>query len=103
MSARSGLAYGIGQRGGAWGVQALDWRTGRSEFFAPAGERPCSPTALGYLGQGPSLAALGDVLAELPGSCENSFYAATEVGPGGAIWTGTFYGLTIYRPRRAGR
>ncbi len=103
MSARSGLAYGIGQRGGAWGVQALDWRTGRSVFFAPAGERRCSPTALRYLGQGPSLAALGDVLAELPGSCENSFYAATEVGPGGAIWTGTFYGLTIYRPRRAGR
>ena len=29
---------------------------------------------------------------------ENSFYAATEIGPDGAIWTGTFGGITTYRP-----
>ncbi len=100
MSSATNLAYGIGQRGGRWGVQALDWRTGRSEFFAPARPHACTATANRFLGESPAGAALAGVLAELPLSCENSFYAATEVGPGGAIWTGTFFGLTIYRPRR---
>jgi hypothetical protein len=100
MSSASGLAYGIGQVGGQWGVQALSWRTGRSAFFARAGAHPCTPGANAYIDRSPSRPALGSVLNELPLSCENSFYAATEVGPGGAIWSGTFYGLTIYRPRR---
>ena len=102
MSAKSGLAYGVGQRDGAWGVQALDWRTGRSRFFARAAPHPCSPTALGYLEAVNTLAVFQPLLNELPNSCENSFYAATEVGPRGAIWTGTFYGLTIYRPSQGG-
>jgi hypothetical protein len=101
MSAKSGLAYGIGQRGGKWGVQALSWRTGRSAFFAPAVPHACTPTANGYIDGSPAR-ALRSVLSELPLSCENSFYAATEVGPRGSIWTGTFYGLTIYRPVEAG-
>jgi hypothetical protein len=100
MSSATGLAYGMGQVGGRWGVQALSWRTGRSAFFAPADVHPCTPAANAYIDASPSRPALGSVLNELPLSCENSFYSATEVGPGGAIWTGTFYGLTIYRPRR---
>ena len=35
----------------------------------------------------------------LPKSCENSFYAATEVGPDGAIYQGTWYGATRYGAR----
>lgn len=100
MSAATGLAYGVGQRGGRWGVHALSWRTGRSAFFAPARPHPCSATVLGIL-DGLGVRALFDpVFADAPQSCENSHYAATEVGPGGTIWTGTFLGLTIYRPRR---
>ena len=99
MSSATGLAYGIGQRDGRWGVEALNWRTGRSAFFAPARPHLCTATANRYIDASPSRAVLGEVLTELPLSCENSFYAATEVGPGGAIWTGTFYGLTVYRPR----
>ena len=100
MSAATGLAYGVGQRGGRWGVHALSWRTGRSAFFAPARPHPCSAAVLGIL-DGLGVRALFDpVFADAPQSCENSHYAATEVGPGGTIWTGTFLGLTIYRPRR---
>jgi hypothetical protein len=100
MSSESGLAYGAGQRNGAWGVEALDWRTGRSRFFARARPHRCSDTVMGYLDRSVPRSVSGPLLAELPNSCENSFYAATEVGPGGTIWTGTFNGLTIYRPSR---
>ncbi|HKJ36812.1 MAG TPA: hypothetical protein VKA36_09625 [Solirubrobacterales bacterium] len=100
ISERSGLAYGIGQRGGEWGVRGLRWRDGRPKLFAPADNRPCSEQALAYLEEGGLLGILGPVLDELPRSCENSVYAATEIGPGRSIWTGTFLGLTIYEPRR---
>ena len=53
--------------------------------------------ALGYLDAGGVRSVFDPVLTELPLSCENSAYAATEIGPGGTIWTGTFLGLTIYR------
>ncbi len=100
MSTATNLAYGVGQRAGAWGVEALDWTTGRSRFFARAKSAPCDAKARGFLQQGGVLAVFDPVLKELPRSCENSFYAATEVGPGGTIYTGTFLGMTIYRPRR---
>jgi hypothetical protein len=99
MSSDSGLAYGIGQRNGRWGVEALSWHTGRSRFFARAEPHVCSDTVLGYLETGGVRSVFEPVLTELPQSCENSTYAATEIGPRGAIWTGTFLGLTIYRPR----
>jgi hypothetical protein len=98
MSSATGLAYGIGQRNGQWGVEALKWRTGASKFFARARAHVCSDTALGYLDQAGVRSVFDPVLSELPQSCENSTYAATEIGPGGSIWTGTFLGLTIYRP-----
>jgi hypothetical protein len=99
MSSGTGLAYGIGQRNGRWGVEALDWQTGRSRFFARAEPHSCSAVALGYLDTAGVRSIFDPVLAELPQSCENPAYAATEIGPGGTIWTGTFLGLTIYRPR----
>jgi hypothetical protein len=99
MSSGSGRAYGVGQRNGRWGVEALSWRTGASKFFARAEPHACSDTALGYLDAGGVRSVFDPVLTELPLSCENSAYAATEIGPGGTIWTGTFLGLTIYRRR----
>ena len=100
ISQRSGLAYGIRLRHGEWGVGGLDWRTGKSRFFAPSPGGPCSDTAIGYLEQSGTLPILGPIIEELPNSCENSFYAATEIGPKRSIWTGTFLGLTRYVQRR---
>jgi len=100
VSQRSGLAYGIRLRHGEWGVGGLDWRTGKPRFFAPSPGGPCSDTAIGYLQQSGTLPILGPIIEELPNSCENSFYAATEIGPRHSIWTGTFLGLTRYVQRR---
>ena len=70
MSAATNLVYGIGQHSGTWGLEGLDFATGASRLWVPTTPLPS----------------------------ENSFYAATEIGPDGAIWTGTFGGITIYRP-----
>ncbi len=102
ISRRSGNAYGIRQRDGVWGVGALNWANGGSRFFAPATAQRCSRDVFGTLADAGVLAFLEEVLAELPNSCQNSNYAATEIGPGGSIWTGTFFGMTIYEPRRGG-
>ncbi len=99
ISQRSGLAYGISQSRGVWGARGLNWKNGRSEFFASPIDQHCSEEMLGFLEAAGALAFLQPTLDELPNSCENSTYAATEVGPGKTIWTGTFYGLTIYRPK----
>lgn len=69
MSTNSGLVYGQGQRNGAWGLEGLDFATGKQVLRVPAS----------------------------PGLDSNSIYAATEVGPGGAIWQGTAGGIDIYR------
>lgn len=98
ISGRSGTAYGIEQRAGAWGVGGLNWRTGKSRFFARSEQQGCSDEALAIFGETGILPILQPTLDELPGSCQNSFYAATEIGPSRSIWTGTFYGMTIYRP-----
>jgi hypothetical protein len=100
VSQRSGLFYGIRLKGGEWGVGGLDAATGESEFFAPSPGGPCSETAIGYLEMSGTLPILGPIIEELPNSCENSFYAATEIGPKRSIWTGTFLGLTRYVQKR---
>lgn len=100
ISEGSGLAYGMRLKGDDWGVGGLDWKTGKSSFFAPSPGGPCSDTAIGFLEQSGTLPILGPVIDELPHSCENSFYAATEVGPQRSIWTGTFLGLTRYVQKR---
>ncbi|HYF24700.1 MAG TPA: hypothetical protein VD931_03075 [Baekduia sp.] len=75
LSTASGLVYGQGQRGGLWGLEGLDLETGASKLRVAAS----------------------------PGPDSNSIYAATEVGPDGAIWQGVGGGIDIYRgPQRPG-
>lgn len=69
MSTASGLIYGIGQRGGTWGLEGIDFATGASALRVDSTATPDN----------------------------NSAYAATTVGPGGAIWTGTLAAFTIFR------
>ncbi|MCW3040238.1 MAG: Gamma-glutamyltranspeptidase [Solirubrobacterales bacterium] len=69
MSTASGLMYGIGQRDGIWGLEGLDFATGESRLRIDTSASPD----------------------------QNSAYAATTIGPDGAIWTGTLLGYTIYR------
>jgi hypothetical protein len=65
MSAATGLFYCIGQRDGAWTLEAVDWDTGQSAFHQTLP----------------------------PGSKSNSFYAATEIADDGTILTGTYGGV----------
>lgn len=97
MSAATGLVYGVGQRDGQWGVEAVDFGTGESRFWLPSSGAPCEAGALAAVDPA-RRPALEDILDRLPNSCENSFYAATEVGPDGSIYTGTFLGVTSYLP-----
>jgi hypothetical protein len=69
LSTASGLVYGDGQRLGVWGLEGVDIATGASKLRVDA----------------------------LPGPQDNSLYAATEVGPDGAIWQGVGGGIDIYR------
>ena len=39
-----------------------------------------------------------DVLEVVPDSCENSFYAATTIGPDGTVYQGTLNGVSRYVP-----
>lgn len=71
MSSSTGLVYCVGQRFGFWTLEAIDWRTGKSRFRR-------------YLS---------------PWPWDNSFYAATEIGPDGAIYYGTLSGVTRLKPR----
>jgi hypothetical protein len=100
MSTATNSAYGIAQEDGEWGVAALNWKTGKSRFFAKAQEQACDQAEVDKLNLPAVANALfGPTVEELPNSCNNSTYAATEVGTGGSIWTGTFLGVTIYRPK----
>jgi hypothetical protein len=95
MSQPSGLFYGIGLKGEGFGVRALDWNTGRNRGFAEAPSETCPPATLD-----PAVEPfLTPALESTPNYCENSFYAATEVGPNKTIYTGTFGGVTIYRQK----
>ncbi len=93
MSQRAGLFYGIGLLRGNFGVRALDFNTGRNRMFAEAPTKGCPQADLDPLIE-PFLAP---ALEAAPNYCENSFYAATEVGPDRTVYTGTFGGVTIYR------
>lgn len=70
MSAATGLIYDVGQRDGAWTWEAIDWETGESAFHYPIGGM------LKY----------------------NSVYAATEVGPDGALYSGALWGMMRLAP-----
>jgi hypothetical protein len=69
MSTNSGLIYALGQRGGVFGLEGVDFATGASKLRVNGGATP------DY----------------------NSVYAATTVGPDGAIWSGGLAAFTVYR------
>lgn len=71
MSTASNLFYCIGQRNAVWNLEALDWDTGSSAFY-----RPMSSLFI-----------------------HNSFYASTQIGPYGDIWTGTTSGVVQLAPK----
>lgn len=70
ISGASNMVYGVGQRSGLWGLEGVDFGTGASRLWVPAG------VDLGH----------------------NSVYADTELAPDGSIWTGTAGAADIYRP-----
>ncbi|HSE07337.1 MAG TPA: hypothetical protein VLB29_01615 [Nocardioidaceae bacterium] len=72
MSVRSGLIYDVGLHDGVWGLSGVDFRTGKERLFVPSSAEPF----------------------------ENSFFAASQIGPRGAVWTGNLHGLTVFRPRK---
>jgi hypothetical protein len=98
ISEASGLVYGAGQRDGQWGLEGLDFATGESRVWVEAGPGTCPMDSGGLL---PLLPGVGDVLEQVPDSCENSVYAATTVGPDGMVYQGTLNGMTRYVPDTA--
>ena len=68
MSAATGMIYGIGSRDGVWTLEGIDFETGEAVLTVPTTAFPSN----------------------------NSFYAATQVGPDGSVWTGNFGGITRF-------
>ncbi len=97
MSEATRLFYGVGLRDGRWGIEAVDFDTGDSRAWFPAANEPCAEEALDGV-EPAQRAALEEIVSRLPNSCENSVYAATEVGPDGTIYTGTLFGVTSHVP-----
>jgi len=97
MSQASGMIYGIGLQDALFGLEGIDFETGASALFVPGDATVCPQQVFDNMS--PVIAALvGPVLERLPQSCENSFYAGTTVGPDGAIYTGTWAGVSKYTP-----
>jgi hypothetical protein len=95
ISHGSGLVYGAGQRNGQWGLEGLDFETGESRLWVEAGSGSCRPELMMVLSILPGVA---EVLEVVPNSCENSFYAATTIGPDGTVYQGTLNGVSRYVP-----
>jgi hypothetical protein len=98
MSAATGLIHAIGQRGGVWGLETLDLDSGASVMFNPSAQTVCSQAVRDAITGSILGLFLDPTLNSFPQSCENSFFAATEVGPNGAIYTGTFQGVSRFLP-----
>jgi hypothetical protein len=96
ISEASGLVYGAGQRDGQWGLEGLDFQTGASRVWVEAGPGTCLPEHMAILS---ILPGVGEVLTQVPDSCENSFYAATTIGPDGMVYQGTLNGVTRHVPQ----
>ena len=69
MSVESGLVYGAGVQNTFWGLEGIDFGTGESKLFVPT--------------------------TPFPG--DNSFFAATTVGPDGTVWIGGTSGISVFR------
>ncbi|MBT8467679.1 MAG: hypothetical protein KJN97_02925, partial [Deltaproteobacteria bacterium] len=95
ISQGSGLVYGAGQRDGQWGLEGLDFENGESRVWVEAGPGSCRPESMTILSVLPGVA---EVLEVVPDSCENSFYAATTIGPDGTVYQGTLNGMSRYVP-----
>ena len=101
MSATTGLMHAIGQRDGVWGLETLDFETGESVSFVPSAQTVCSQDVRDTVSAsalGPLLDPIIDPNGVYPQTCENSVFAATEVGLDGAIYTGTFQGASRFTP-----
>jgi len=98
MSESTGLMYALGQRDGVWGVEALDFDTGESVFTVESAQTACSQTIIDNVADSALDLFLSPVIERLPASCENSLFAATEVGPDGVIYQGTFLGASRFVP-----
>jgi len=97
MSQASGMVYGIGLQNELFGLEGVDFETGTSELFVPGDATVCPQQVFDNMN--PLIAGLvGPVIERLPQSCENSFYAGTTVGPDGAVYTGTWAGVSKYTP-----
>ena len=69
MSTESGLVYGAGVQNSVWGLTGLDFGTGEQRMFVPT----------------------------TPLVNDNSFFAATTIGPGGDVWIGGTGGINVFR------
>ncbi len=99
ISETAEMVYGAGQRDGQWGLEGLDFETGASRVWVPAGPGTCPGDSSGVAAILPGVA---DVLEVVPDSCENSVYAATTLGPDGVVYQGTLNGMTRYVPEESG-
>jgi hypothetical protein len=70
MSSESGLMYDVGQQDGVWNLTALDWDTGEVAFRHELD----------------------------PAIQHNSYYAGSEVGPGGSIYSGAAGTVMQFKP-----
>jgi len=98
MSQATGLFYAIGQRDGTWGLEAVDFETGESEFFIKSRQERCTFASMQQLTPLWLRWIIGPARLINLASCENSFYAATEIGPEGTIYTGTSLGASKFTP-----
>lgn len=71
-SAGSGLVYGVGQRRGVWGLEGMDFRTGRSVLWVRGSANPL----------------------------ENPYYSGLQTAPDGSLWSGAVLGFAVYDPVR---
>ena len=96
MGAANQTVYGIGQRDGVWGLEALSFDTGESLYFVESRQQRCSLEALQQL-EPRSLRLLTAFRVTFnERGCENAFFSATQVGPDGTIYTGTLLGISKF-------
>jgi hypothetical protein len=69
MSTTSQMIYAIGVRNAVFGLEGVDFRSGEQKLFVPTSASPS----------------------------DNSFFAATTVGPAGDVWIGGASGLSVFR------
>ncbi len=102
MSEATGLIYAIGQREGVWGLEAVDFSTGLAQFFVPSRQKRCSMSLFEQINRVGMRFVVFPIMATYPAACENTLFAATEIGPDQTIYTGTLLGVTKFSTTRLG-